>query len=125
MKNEDISKNFPVDIFKRGVKVFFGEYECLKKALNKDGVKGDFEEAKELMERSAGVTFTLNTDDVIIWLRNKPNGNGDRAVLAHEIFHAVSFLLRSVGIGHTPDTEEIYAYTFENLYFRITSWICS
>lgn len=118
-------KNFPVDMYKHGVKVVFGTHDDLKKSLKKDGFTGNFEEEEDLMERSAGITFTLDTDDVVIWLREKPKDDGSMAVLAHEIYHAVSFLLRSVGIDHTSDTEEAYAYTYENFYFRITSWACS
>lgn len=93
--------------------------------MSKDGFKGDFEEEKNLMERCAGITFSLGTDDVVIWMRYTPKDNGDMAVFAHEVYHAVSFLLRSIGIGHTPDTEEAYAYTFEYLPWNITSWACS
>lgn len=118
-------KNFPVNIFKHGIKVVFGDYEDVRKALSKDGFKEDLDDAKNLMERSAGVTFQLNTDDVVIWLRDEPKNNGELAVLSHEIYHAVSFLLRSIGIEHTSDTEEAYAYTFEYLYENITSWACS
>lgn len=124
-ESKAMCRNFPVDIFKHGVKVVFGEYEDLKKALSKDGFKGDFEEEKNLMERSAGITFTLDTDDVVIWMRNTPKDDGDMAVLAHEVYHAVSFLLRSIGIDHNSDTEEAYAYTFEYLFGNITSWACS
>jgi len=120
-----MQKNFPIDIFKHGVKVFFGTYEELKKSLKKDGFDGDYKEEKDLMDRSAGITFSMPTDDVVIWMREKPKNNGELSVLAHEVFHAVSFLLRSIGIEHTPDTEEVYAYTFENLYGKIISWSCS
>lgn len=119
-------KTFPVEIYKHGVKVVFGTHDDLKKALNKDGFTGDFEEEKDMMEKCMGITFTLETDDVVIWLRERPKDNADWAVLAHEIYHAVSFLLRGVGIDHTSDTEEAYAYAYENLYYsRITSWACS
>lgn len=120
-----LQKTFPVNIFKHGVKVFFGTYDELKKSLKRDGFDGDYKEEKELMDKSAGITFTIPTNDVIIWMREKPKDNGELSVLAHEVFHAVSFLLRSIGIDHTPDTEEVYAYTFEYLYSDITSWACS
>ena len=34
----------------------------------------------------------------------------DSTVIAHESFHAVSFLLHRLGIKHNKHTEELYAY---------------
>lgn len=124
-KEEACFKKFPLDIYKHGIGVFFGDFTLLTKKLNKLGFKSDFKEEKDLSERSAGITFSLNTDDVIIWLPHKPKTDGEVATLVHEIYHATSFLLRSVGIEHTSDTEEVYAYTMEYIYFNITSWACS
>lgn len=124
-KEKACFKKFPLDIYKHGVGVFFGDFTLLIKKLNKLGFKGNFEEEKELSERSAGITFFLNTDDIIVWLPHKPKTDGEMATLVHEVCHATSVLLRSVGIKHTPDTEEVYAYTMEYLYFNILSWICS
>lgn len=124
-KKECHFKRFPLEIYKHGAGVFFGDFDTLIKKLNKLGFKGDFKEEKELSERSSGITFALNTNDVMIWLPRKPKTFTEESCLTHEIYHAVSFLLRGVGIEHTPETEEAYAYAMEYLYSNIISWACS
>lgn len=41
--------------------------------------------------------------------------------LAHELYHAVSFVLESVGMKSTIETEEAYAYFYEYLFLNVMS----
>jgi hypothetical protein len=47
----------------------------------------------------------------IIWTRNK-----NYAHLAHEIFHAVAFIMRDRGLRLSDDSDEAYAYLIEELF---------
>jgi len=50
----------------------------------------------------------------IIWLRKK-----DVAVLAHEVFHVVHWILKYKGIYLSDDSQEAYAYLLEYLMSKI------
>lgn len=52
----------------------------------------------------------LEGSQTIIRLRNKPIDANGYAVLAHEIFHAVDFIMRRIGITLSSDSDEAYAY---------------
>lgn len=59
--------------------------------------------------------YTQDKGTVItIWTKNK---NPD--ILAHEIFHAVSYSLRHKGLPLSDDTEEVYAYLIQFLMKEI------
>lgn len=46
----------------------------------------------------------------IVRLRSKPNDPHGYSVVAHEIFHAVDFIMRRIGITLGSDSDEAYAY---------------
>lgn len=67
-----------------------------------------------------GTTFTGRTthfDSGAICIRIKDEVTTPRAmaVLAHEVYHAVCFICRWVGIEQSEATEEAYAYLLEDL----------
>lgn len=39
----------------------------------------------------------------------------DHGLLVHEVYHAVRFIMRYVGVGDGPDAEEAHAYLLGNL----------
>lgn len=123
-KDTTRTKEFPLDIYKHGVRVVVGTFDEAVDVLHKDGFKGDFDEEREMAERSAGLAIELCTGDVAVWLREPPKDKDGMATLAHEVFHAVSFMLRGIGLEHTSDTEEAYAYAFEYLFRNVISWAC-
>lgn len=52
----------------------------------------------------------------LIRLREVPISPKYKAVLAHEIFHAIEFLFDKIGLKHDPDTSsEAWAYQIEYL----------
>lgn len=117
------TKKFPIDLYRHGVRVVIGTIDEAVAALKKDGLKNDIDDVREIAELSSGLAFELATGDVAIWLREPPKDKDSMATLAHEVFHAVSFILRGVGIEHTSDTEEAYAYAYDYLFRNIYSWV--
>jgi hypothetical protein len=50
---------------------------------------------------------TVDEDGVImVWFPTFP----DSALLSHELTHVNEFLLKDVGVPHSDDTDEVYAY---------------
>ena len=60
-------------------------------------------------------TTQLSSGFQIISLPGIPSTPDDIAILAHEILHAASFILRRAGIEHTESTEEAYAYLTQHI----------
>lgn len=119
------SKKFPLDLFKHGVKVFFGNEEELVSMAKKDGI---LEEVGKGLEESGSfsmVTFLLSSGDALIYGKKKPESILDYSIVSHEILHATSHILRNVGIEHTSETEEVYAYVIEDLTWKIFTWLSS
>lgn len=52
----------------------------------------------------------LEGGQTIIRLKKKPKSEQEMGSLAHEIFHAVDFIFRHVGIQLSSDSDEAYAY---------------
>lgn len=53
---------------------------------------------------------SLNGGQTIIRLKTKPFDAYTYGVLAHEIFHAVDFIMRRIGITLSSDSDEAYTY---------------
>jgi len=62
------------------------------------------------LNNRAGICIQFGFGASIIRMPNIPKTPFDQDTLAHEIFHAVSGLLRRIGLEHTSDSEEAYAY---------------
>ena len=83
--------------------------EAIIKWLNKTDQKPSESYKKHLIFSGSGKTLFLPKGGTIIWTRFFPaKGSG---VLAHEIYHAVQFLMRKLKIGN----EEAHAYAIEYL----------
>ena len=67
----------------------------------------------------------LSSGDSLIYSKDYKDDIEYTSVVAHEIIHAVSHILRNVGIEHTAETEEVYAYTIEDLTKRVLTWLIS
>ena len=108
-------KIFPVDIYKRGVCVFFGTRDQLKQYFKKENIEYDWkgEETDEMLDKSQAVCFRLDTD-VLIYSEREIS----ESVLIHEIIHASKHILRLVDI----DDEEAFAYLTEYLCDQILPW---
>ena len=115
------SKTFPLDIFKHGIKVVIGSRYYLLAVAKKDGFL-DFVE-RNIEEPFRMITFMLPTGDAMIYSESFDSGTDDDEVMRHEILHAVSHILRNVGIEHTAETEEAYAFALEYCNKRILTWL--
>lgn len=103
----------------KGVTNLFITYdkEHLKKTILKKYDWTDFNETREHLHNLlnnngyTAVTVPLERDDgqqiYLIWLDMNKAGKG---TLIHELSHAASAWLRYIGIQHTEETEEVYAY---------------
>jgi len=118
-----LTKTFPIDIFKHGIKIFFGSFEELKEELKADGFSEEIKE--DMMNNTTMITLNMSTGDAVIYGKKPIKGVEGQTVLAHEIFHAVSYLLRNIGIKHSVETEEVYAYVFEDVLLKALTWLAS
>lgn len=68
-----------------------------------------------------GRTTMLEGGQTILWTRECPRLGSP--VLAHEIFHAVSFLAHRVGFKLTEESDEVFAYAIQHLTQKINEKI--
>ena len=76
-------------------------------------------EFREWLEWDEAITEM--TDDTATIVLHSTDNLED--VLLHEVIHAVSHQLRRIGIHHTEECEEIYAYTIWYFYKTILSGV--
>jgi hypothetical protein len=62
----------------------------------------------EYEARGSGATYWKAGKDPIVWLSSKRID-----IVVHEMYHAVAYMLRDIGLEHTKETEEIYVYFTE------------
>lgn len=72
-----------------------------------------------------GLTLRLESGDSAILLSDEDGEGISTPVIVHELIHAVSHVLRNVGIEYSLDSEEVYAYVMEDLTEKVTNWISS
>ncbi len=64
-----------------------------------------------------GRTIVLEGGQTVLWLKDfSPTYSFDLAILAHECFHAIDFLLRRIGVKLSADSDEVYAYTLQYIF---------
>lgn len=70
---------------------------------------------------NGAVTYLIPEGDSVIRMNpnNKPNIIIEHVY--HEIFHAISHSLRSIGLNHIPSSEEAYAYLLGDTASAIAS----
>lgn len=100
----------PYIIYPFDLMVSFGEndyqIECL---LKKNNVIYDGAEWL-LAPFAKGRCCMFVSGQTIIRMPSKPKTNEDFGILQHEIFHAVEFLFDRIGIKHSIECGEAYAY---------------
>lgn len=81
------------------------------------------DEEKEIMrfkQGTNGKTIQLSTGQIIIRLKKVKTITGlDIAILAHEIEHACFMLFERIGLTHTAESDEAYAYHQEYLMRKV------
>ena len=104
---------YPFDVlFVSGVT----EKEIIDHISKKYEYKLDEVEALRLdFSTKKGKTVMLKNGTTILWVWNKD----DIGVIAHEVFHVVDFLFEKIGITHSDDSDEAWAYAIEYLVKKI------
>lgn len=106
----------PLVIYPLSVVVSIGETdEELLKALKKEW---PYKPAHEIAESQLfnisttcqAIVVSFPNNEICMRLKSKPKSCEDYGVLAHEIFHAVDFVMRKVGMELSPKSHEAYAY---------------
>lgn len=73
--------------------------------------------------RGSGKCIEMTDNIVIIRTWRKPTDGRSHSTLAHEIFHAVDFIMRDIGMKLTEHSHEAYAYLVgyltEQIYKRL------
>ena len=95
---------FPYDVL-----VCLGsKYEDITRYIGKLGYKLDSEELEAIKMKGNGRTVILRGGQTILWIRDYPKVGS--SIIAHEVFHAVSFMLDRAGVKLSFDSDELYAY---------------
>lgn len=120
---EGCYKTFPCEIYRRGVKVIIGDIEFLNNTLDEDNMsKFKLSPDDEEVERTNAYTFMNPDGSSVIYLKKAPEEPHELQTLAHEIYHAVTNIMEEVGVIHTKESDEAWAYLYEHLFFEITNF---
>lgn len=107
---------YPIDIA-----VSIGESKKkLCKELSKTLPKYIIEDLKD-QDFEEGKSAIFPTNQVLLWLKNKPSSIEELAILNHEIFHCTCFILERLGITYSESSDEAYAYLIQYLTNKIYS----
>ena len=82
--------------------------EELKNSLSRFGC--DWSDLLDLPPTCLGRTVMTDSSHTVIRFINRPETCQQYGTLAHEIFHAVDFIFRRIGMTLSEDSDEAYAY---------------
>ncbi|HMT01783.1 MAG TPA: hypothetical protein PKD00_00495 [Burkholderiales bacterium] len=100
-------------IYPFSIIVFYGnDKSLLSKKLKKYLFKEDIEYLKTI-EFHRGKSIMFTSGQTLLWLKEEPNNPETLAILNHEIFHCVCFIMEKVGIKFSDDSDEAFAYLIE------------
>src|SRR3990167_8068537 len=117
MKKKDVFLLIPKTIFPFDVLICVASHEKVIRYIERNkNYKLSDEEIQKLEMTGTGRTVMLLGGQTIIRLKPQKIQIGvDIANLIHEIEHAVYFITERVGIKHTDDSDELFAYYQEYL----------
>jgi hypothetical protein len=75
----------------------------------------------KMHQAGKGRTVMLTSGQTVLRLQKWEATPDDTATLAHEVFHAVTFLMERIGITFCAASDEAYAYAIGNLTLRIVT----
>jgi len=83
---------------------------------------------KENGETKFGTHFTVSNKDNsdvrhFICIQEFQWTVAQQALVIHEVFHMISDILRDIGIPHTKDTEEAYAFYLQYMIQRVLHFL--
>ena len=111
---------FPIDIFKHGIRVVIGNEDDLLSVAECEGWRDEAVKIMDGVKDYLGLTLCLESGDSAILF---PNEDVSVSVVVHELIHAVSHILRNIGIEYSIESEEVYAYVIEDLTKKVIDWI--
>lgn len=122
MKKEKINYFIiEIELYSTDLLVVIGDIDgAIKWLENKNVSDDDIEFVKSSCDTgSQGTTGLLSNNALFIRLLQSPTTTEYKAILAHEVFHAASMLLRSRGMSLVKESEEAYAYLIEFIHRKI------
>lgn len=114
----------PLDIFDAEIMVHFGEKKELRNVLVKYMSKEKITSIINAL-RVCKNGLTLHNEDgtTIIYIPQIPSCPEQFGTLSHEIFHAVSYVMKDKGIDLTDSSEEAYAYTIGFVTRKLSEYL--
>lgn len=106
-------KTIPIDLYKRGVQVFYGTDKQFRSYAKREGFEVDWAEYEAYGDKTGGMTIRLPLDVVIVLFESASEG-----VVVHELGHAAKHILRIVEV----EDEEAEMYLLEYLYNEVMPW---
>jgi len=98
------------------------EKQLIKHNIPEDEVAPQIEHLRKNYTNQ-GRTIMFSGNQTVLWIRNWPKAPLDYAVLSHEIFHSVDFMMYKVGLKLNRGSDEAYAYQIQYLTEQIYSRI--
>jgi hypothetical protein len=106
-KKKPINFIVPLVVYPFDTIVSIGESDAdLRRSLKKRGIAWD----DILFYEGVGRCVLLPNNTVVIRIYRFPFSPADHGTLSHEIFHAVDFILRDIGMSLLKESGEAYAY---------------
>lgn len=114
--------NIELHVYPYTVYVVIGKPELFRNCMDltwkkpeEDIIEGWVKTLKQNQEEGHfATTFHLESNDVIIFFANTVLPKQDPAMfqnyISHELFHAVSYVMKTIGMPLEEDSEEAYAY---------------
>ena len=96
----------------------YNRKQCYKKIRRLSGKQAKELSKLDFLEAEGGAFFINFTDqNCLIYVDKECAGN--LAAIAHEIFHAVYYIMKESGVKLSEDSEEAFAYLTEYLMKQI------
>ena len=121
--SKSINKLIPLHIYPFDVMVSINQTDKqFEKVLNKYGIYSEEDGGIFSLSQSqyrVGRTVMFSNDQTAMRLNYYPSTAKDFGLVQHEIFHCVEFILGSVGMNLTADSDEAYAYLIQFITEKI------
>ena len=116
-KKKDYFLRIPVDIYKRGVLIYFGSKSGFMRLIDREAPEYH-NGCEEIADDKNNLAIIYKDMDMVIYAKKIPTIK----VLLHELFHATCGIMQQVGISLDDESEEAYAYLFEYLCSKTLTW---
>lgn len=112
-------KLIPIDIYKRGILIWFGKKEELLRYIKKRHPMY-YDDVNDIVNTEDYLAITgMVKQDILIYSEEVP----ELPIVIHEICHAAMMLLEKVGIEASDGNGEPYAYLVEYVCRKVLEWL--